>query len=101
MPQKKSLRQIEKQQKRSERTERKETGKIEKTIGSIRISDVNREELIQNLSKMRAITPTGLANQYNVKVSVAKNMLEQLLDENVIELVSRSRNLKVYSLNVN
>ena len=101
MPQKKSLKQIEKQQKKSENTDRKKTGKIEKTIGSIKISDINREELIQNLSKMKAITSTGLASQYNVKVSVAKNLLEELINEKIIEMVSRSHNLKVYSLIVN
>lgn len=98
MPQKRSLRQIERQQRRRETQEKKESARVEKTIGSLDIPDVSREELMEQLKKMRAITPTGLATQFNIKVSVAKRLLEELRKAQVVDMVSRSHNLKVYAL---
>ncbi|MCW4036708.1 MAG: hypothetical protein NWE75_05900 [Candidatus Bathyarchaeota archaeon] len=98
MPQKRSLRQIERQQRRRETQEKKESARVEKTIGSLDIPDVSREELMEQLKKMRAITPTGLATQFNIKVSVAKRLLEELRKARVVDMVSRSHNLKVYAL---
>lgn len=98
MPQKKSLKQIEKQQSRREKEEKKESGRVDKTIGSLDIPDLNSEELMEQLRRMKAITPTGLATQFNIKVSVAKRLLEGLRKDRVVELVSRSHNLKVYAL---
>ncbi len=98
MPQKKSLRQIEKQQQRRDREEKKEKGRVEKTIGSLDIPDLNNDELMEHFKKMKAITPTGVAVQLNIKVSVAKRLLEGLRRDKLINLVSRSHNLKVYQL---
>ncbi len=69
-----------------------------KTIGSLEIPEMNSDELLEQLKKMKAITPTGLALQYNLKVSMAKKLLTQLEDDQVVSLVSRSHNLKVYAL---
>jgi len=98
MPQKRSLRQIEKQQRRRDRDQKPEKGRVEKTIGSLDIPEMSSEELMEQLGKMKAITPTGLAIQFNLKVSTAKKLLEQLRRDRVVDLVSRSHNLKVYAL---
>ncbi len=98
MPQKRSLRQIEKQQRRRDREQKSEKGRVEKTIGSLDIPEMSGDELMEQLGKMKAITPTGLAIQFNLKVSTAKKLLEQLRDDRVVDLVSRSHNLKVYAL---
>ena len=97
MPQKRSLRQIEKQQRRREKSQDKSV-KIEKTIGALDIPDMNSEELISQLGNMKAITPTRLAVSLNLKVSMAKKLLEQLKEQRIVKLVSRSHNLKVYQL---
>ena len=98
MPQKRSLRQIEKQQRRRDREEKSEKGRVEKTIGSLDIPEMSSEELMEQLGRMKAITPTGLAIQFNLKVSTSKKLLEQLRRDRVVDLVSRSHNLKVYAL---
>lgn len=98
MPQKRSLRQIEKQQRRRDRGQKTEKGRVEKTIGSLDIPEMSSEELMEQLGRMKAITPTGLAIQFNLKVSTAKKLLEQLRRDRVVDLVSRSHNLKVYAL---
>lgn len=98
MPQKRSLKQIERQQSRKDREKQDKGGRVEKTIGSLDIPDMNSDELIEQLRRMKAITPTGIAIQFNIKVSMAKRLLEELRDDRVIDLVSRSHNLKVYTL---
>jgi len=99
MPQKRSLKQIEKQQRRKDRDEKEDKGgRVEKTIGGLDIPDMNSEELMEQLGKMKAITPTGLAVQLNVKVSTSKKLLEELRKDRIVDMVSRSHNLKVYAL---
>ena len=98
MPQKKRMRQIERQQRGKQRDKKGEKGRIEKTIGSIDIPDLSGDELRDQLKRMKAITPTGVAIQFNLKVSLAKRLLEELRRNGVVSLVSRSHNLKVYQL---
>jgi len=100
MPQKKSLKQVEKQQRKKDDEEKDKGGRVNKTIGALNIEDIDSEELMEQLQKMKAVTPTGLAIQYNLKVSVAKRLLDQLQKDKVVEMVSRSHNLKVYALTV-
>jgi small subunit ribosomal protein S25e len=99
MPQKKSLKQIERQQRRKDKEEAKSGGRVEKTIGALDIPEMSSEELMEQLRRMKAVTPTGLATQMNIKVSTAKKLLEELREQRVLALASRSHNLKVYSLN--
>jgi ribosomal protein S25 len=73
-------------------------GPREKKVGSIEIPDPNSQEVMDVLRRMKAITPTAVAAQFNLKVSVAKKMLEQLENERKIKLEASSSNLKVYSL---
>ena len=98
MPAKRSMKQIERQQRRKEKEETKEKGKFQKTIGALDIPEMSSEELMEQLGKMKAITPTGLAIHYNLKVSTAKKLLEDLREQKVVTLASRSHNLKVYAL---
>ncbi len=98
MPGKKSMKKIEKQQRRKEKEESKEKGRVKKTIGALDIPEMTTEELMEQLGKMRAITPTGLAIHYNLKVSTSKKLLKELMEQKVITLASSSHNLKVYTL---
>ncbi|KON30871.1 hypothetical protein AC482_02695 [miscellaneous Crenarchaeota group-15 archaeon DG-45] len=100
MPQKRSLRQMERQQQQRGEKEGGKQGKarVEKTIGSLDIPDLKSEDLLEQLGQMRAITPTAIASQFNIKVSMAKRLLEELRRNEVVDLASRSHNLKVYQL---
>jgi small subunit ribosomal protein S25e len=98
MPQKRNLKQLERQQSRKDKDIKEKGGRVEKTIGSLEIPEMKSDELLEQLQKMKAITPTGLALQYNLKVSMAKKLLNQLEDDRVVNLVSRSHNLKIYAL---
>ena len=94
MPQKKSLKKVEKKQRKRVK-EKKD--RVEKIVGSLEISDIDSDELKSQLEKMKAITPTSLAMQFNIKVSMAKKLLETLRRDEIVDVVSRSHNLKVYA----
>ena len=98
MPQKKSLKQIEKQQMKKDAGEKDKGGRVEKTIGALDIPDIESGELLEQLRKMKAVTPPGLAIQYNLKISTAKRLLDELEKSKLVDLVSRSHNLKVYAV---
>ena len=98
MPAKKSMKKVERQQRRKEKEEAKEKGRVQKTIGSLDIPEMTTEELMEQLGKMKAITPTGLAIHYNMKVSTSKKLIKELMEQKVLTLASKSHNLKVYTL---
>lgn len=60
--------------------------------------DPDDREVIETLAKMRAITPAEVANQFDIKVSIAKRFLKELHREERIKLVTRNRALKVYTM---
>ncbi len=68
----------------------------EKKAGSGDISDLSEKELVAELSKMKAITPYQVASRYNVKVSIAKDVLQRMESRGQIHLVASSGGLKVY-----
>lgn len=70
----------------------------EKIIGSVEIPDLNSKEVLGAIKAMKAITPTSVAAKWNLKVSVAKRMLDMLEKKKVVRLVAQSSNLKVYEI---
>ena len=73
-------------------------GPREKIIGSVDMPDINSKEVLGALTGMKAITATGIATRFNVKISVAKRMLNMLEEKGTVKMVTRSSNLKVYQM---
>ncbi len=69
----------------------------EKKGGSSDILTISEQELVSELTKMKAITPYQVASRYNVKVSLAKDILERLKNRGQIRMVASSGGMKVYS----
>ena len=67
-------------------------------ILSVEIPDINNKEVIDAISGMKAITSTSVATKFNLKVSIAKRMLNELEKKGTIKLVTRSSNVKVYKM---
>lgn len=74
------------------------TGRREKIVGGVDVPDLESKETLGALRGMKAITPTSAAIRFNLKISVAKRMLNELESKGVIEFVTRSKNLKVYKM---
>jgi len=95
MPGKKSLKKMEKTQ---DTEAPKEEKKKEKIVGSVDAIHANSPELMDAMKKMKVITPPAVASQFNLKVSVAKKLLEELDKKGTIKLMAHTNNLRVYAL---
>jgi len=45
---------------------------------------------------MAAITPYGLASQFNLRLSIAKDLLEDLAKRNIVKLVGGNARVRIY-----
>ncbi len=94
-----SLKRVEKTQTRKgrEHRERKSTGpSTEKKGIGIDPPDPKSEKIINELKKMKALTPYAIATRFDLRLSIAKDFLEELEKLGVVEYVSGSKNLKLY-----
>jgi len=95
------LKQMEKQQvkedesKDANRKEKAGPSKERKSIG-IMPPDAKNEKIIGEIKKMNALTPYAVATRYNIRISTAKDFLEQLEANGTVQLVSGSHNFKIY-----
>jgi len=98
---KKSISQMEKEQVRQDQqVQEKKKGKAGKDAQEKQGRGVQLPSLDQFASavaKMRAITPYGLANAFNLRLSVAKDVLEELTKKGMIREVSGNSRLRVYA----
>ncbi|MDR0373435.1 MAG: hypothetical protein LBI79_07770 [Nitrososphaerota archaeon] len=95
------IKQMEKQQedKAAEDKAKKEkkTGPPQKkTTISIIAPDVRDDKVVAEIKKMNVLTPYAVATRYGIRISAAKDFLEQLEANGAIQLVSRSHSLKIY-----
>jgi len=80
-----------------QRKERKSGRSItEKKSLGITLPDLKSKKVIGELKTMKALTPYAVASRFDLRLSVAKNFLEELERRKIIEYVSGSKNLKIY-----
>jgi small subunit ribosomal protein S25e len=96
-----TLKQIERMQaRRDERKETKPSGSPSQREGKsatgIILPNPRSEKVVNEIKKMKTLTPFAVASRFNLRLSVAKDLLEELEQKGVIQFVSRSRNLKIY-----
>jgi len=68
----------------------------EKKAPGITAPDLKSEKVIGEVKKMKAVTPYAVASRFNLRLSVARDMLDELAQKGIIEYVSGSKNLKIY-----
>jgi len=96
-----SLKQIERtQDKKDEESEKKKGGKSgsapERKAPGIMAPDLKSDKVIGEIRKMKAVTPFAVASRFNLRLSVAKDMLDELAQRGVLEYVSSGKSLKIY-----
>ncbi len=69
---------------------------FEKKEKSMRMPDINSKKLISDLSKMGAITPYAVASQLNLRISLAKDLLDELEKKQLIKSVGGNSRVKIY-----
>ena len=98
------LKQMERQQvkeddeKAAKDKKEKKTGPLKerKTIVNVIPPDVKNEKIVAEIKKMPVLTPYAISTKYSVRVSAAKQFLQQLEQNGAVELVSGSHNIKIY-----
>jgi len=88
--------QEKKDEKEKEKRGAKSAGPPEKKGTGIVPPDSRSEKVIGELKKMKALTPYTVASRFNLRLSVAKDLLDELAQRGVIEYVSGNKNLKIY-----
>jgi len=96
-----SLKQMERMQTKKDEEEKKKKEKAagtskEKKPAGIIPPDPKSEKIVGELKKMRVLTPYAVASRFNIRISAAKDFLEQLEEGGVIQLVSGNHNIKIY-----
>lgn len=95
-----SLKQMERMQTRKGEEEKKKKEKAssqkEKKPSGVVPPDPGNEKMIGELKKMSVLTPYTVASRFNIRISAAKDFLEQLEENRVIQLISGSHDIKIY-----
>jgi small subunit ribosomal protein S25e len=97
------IKQMEKQQVKADEDKAKDAKKKEK-VGpprekkqlAILPPDFKDQKIVSEVKKMGALTPYVIATRFGVRISAAKDFLEQLEATGQIHLVSGSHSLKIY-----
>lgn len=97
-----NLKQMERAQDKKDEEEKKKKEKTgppkEKKALGILPPDIKNERIMGEVKKMNVLTPYAVATRFNVRISAAKDFLEQLEENGTIKLVSGSHSIKVYKV---
>jgi len=96
-----TLKQMERMQDKKDEAVAKRGGKSsglgpEKKAPGIVAPDTKSEKVLGEIKKMKAVTPYTVASRFNLRLSVARDMLDELAQRGVLEYVSGSKNIKIY-----
>ncbi len=72
--------------------------KFEKKLGSVEFPKIAEKDLISEFEKMKAVTPYAVASKYNLRISIAKDLLADLMSKNIVQFVAGDGNLKIYKV---
>jgi len=97
------IKQMERQQVKTDDDKSKDAKKKEKagspkerkTIG-IMVPDVKDGKIVSEVKKMNVLTPYAISTRFGIRISAAKDFLEQLEANGSIQLISESHNIKIY-----
>ena len=57
-------------------------------------------KILEEIKKIKVLTPYQLASHYNIRISVAKKLLKTLEDTQLIKKVAGNHTLQIYSANL-
>ena len=96
------IKQMERQQVKEDEDKSKEKkkdkagmSKERRTVG-IMPPDAKNDKIVSEVKKMNVLTPYAVATRFNIRISTAKDFLEQLEANGAVQLVSGSHNIKIY-----
>ncbi len=69
---------------------------IEKRARGLQAPDASDPKFVSEVQKMSAITPFSLASQFNLRLSAAKDLLEDLEKKRLITIVGGNARIRIY-----
>jgi small subunit ribosomal protein S25e len=66
-----------------------------RTIGVVP-PDAKNAKIVNEIKKMNVLTPYAVASRFNIRISAAKDFLEQLEQNGAVQQVSGNHNIKIY-----
>ncbi len=87
------------QKKKPSKKEKKPSGTLRerKAVSGITPPNMKDESFVNELKKMKAITPFSIATRYELRLSVARKFLRELEHKGLIRFVSKSQSLRIYA----
>ena len=70
----------------------------EKKGSGIAMPNLDDQKFMGELSKMGALTPYAVATQFNVRLSVARDILEELERRRMVKSVGGNTRIKIFKL---
>jgi ribosomal protein S25 len=97
---KQQTQQAESATKKPEPAKGKSKGKTvaEKKTSGISLPNFDDPKFVGELSRMGALTPYSIASQFNVRLSVARDILEELERRRLVKSAGGSTRIKIYRL---
>jgi small subunit ribosomal protein S25e len=72
------------------------SGAAEKKVAGIVSPNPRSEKTVSEIKKLKVLTPYAVASRFNLRLSLARHLLEELEQRGVIQYVSGSKNIKIY-----
>ena len=72
------------------------SGAAEKKVAGVVLPDPRSEKTVKEIKKLKVLTPYTVASRFDIRLSLARDLLEELEQRGVIQYVSGSRNIKIY-----
>jgi len=94
-----SLKQMERMQQRKDKREgekRKASSSSTDKKSSVIPPNSNDENVIKEIKRMKILTPYTVASRFDLRLSVAKDLLEELHEQGVVTYVSGGGNIRIY-----
>lgn len=70
--------------------------KDKRTIISVVPPDAKNDRIVAEVKKMPVLTPYAISTKYGIRISAAKDFLQQLEQAGAVQLISGSHNIKIY-----
>ncbi|HZD12999.1 MAG TPA: hypothetical protein VE177_05715 [Candidatus Binatus sp.] len=71
-------------------------GPMDKRPRGLNTPEVSDPKILGEVKKMGVVTPFAVASQFNLRLSIAKDLLEELAKRNVIKLVGGNHRVRIY-----
>jgi len=68
----------------------------EKKAAGIILPNPRSEKTVKEIKKLKVLTPYTVASRFDLRLSVARELLQDLEQKGVIRWVSGSKNIKIY-----